>query len=399
MTTPAEAESAITERMPHTAAEQVPLESAVGRIIAAAAHAERDQPPFDRVTMDGIAIHYSEFAAGRREFRIAGTQAAGAPSLSLPSAEHCIQIMTGAMMPNGADTVVPVERLTIVRGLAIVSDDARIETGQFVHRRGSDRSQGDTVIEPGTVLGQAEVAVLASAGYSTVRVAGRPRVAVISTGDELVGLEDPLEPYQIRSSNDHAIAAALERHSLAVVSRHRLLDDEAALLDSIVRLHAANDALILSGGVSMGQFDFVPAVLDTLGCELVFHRIEQKPGRPMWFGASHDAKPIFALPGNPVSTLLCMTRYVVPAFRRAAGYLQRGPLEYRLARSVLGPRRLTYFVPVTIENAGDGQPAAVPHPTNTSGDFATLTGTDGFLELPPGQHEHPAGTAGRLYRW
>ena len=399
MTTPAEAESAITENLPRTAAERVPLAAAHGRIMAETAHAERDQPPFDRVTMDGIAIRYTELAAGRRSFKVAGTQAAGAPALRLPTSHDCIEIMTGAVLPPGADTIVPVERLAVEAGTAVIREEAQIEAGQFVHRQGSDRRAGDTVIKPGTVLGPAEIAVLASAGYAQVQVARRLQIAVISTGDELVGLEDPVEPYQIRSSNDFAIAAALERHSLADVSRHRLLDDEAALLESVRRLHAKNDALILSGGVSMGQFDFVPAVLQALGCEPVFHRIEQKPGRPMWFGTSRDGKPIFALPGNPVSTLLCIVRYVVPAFRRAAGCTGSGPAEYRLSRAVRGPRRLTYFVPVKIESAGDGQRVANPHPTNTSGDFATLAGTDGFLELPPGQDEHPAGALGRLYRW
>jgi len=399
MTTPAQAESAIAERMPRMLAESIPLESARGRVLAATAHAERDQPPFNRVTMDGIAISFAEFAAGRRSFKIAATQAAGAPPATLPSGGHCVEIMTGAVLPDAADTIVPVERLSVDAGTAVIDDEAAVESGQFVHHQGSDRKAGDTVIVPETSLGPAEIAVLASAGFGTVEVASQPNVAVISTGDELVGPDEPMEAYQIRSSNDYAIAAALERHFLAVVSRHRLVDDEQLLLDNVRQLHESSDALILSGGVSMGQFDFVPSVLEALGCEPVFHRIEQKPGRPMWFGMSRENKPIFALPGNPVSTLLCMARYVVPAFRRAAGCNDSGPFEYRLSRAVRAPRRLTYFVPVTLENTGEGQPAAAPHPTNTSGDFATLAGTDGFLELPPGEEEHPAGTSGRLYRW
>jgi molybdopterin molybdotransferase len=164
-------------------------------------------------------------------------------------------------------------------------------------------------------------------------------------------------------------------------------------------LHDDNDILILSGGVSMGDFDFVPAVLEKLDAAVVFHRIEQKPGRPMWFGISGAGKPIFALPGNPVSTLLCMTRYVVPALAASLG-LRAAPAEFaRLSEPVSGPANMTYFVPVILSWSDDGVESALPRPTNTSGDFASLAATDGFVELPSGRGEHPVGSFGRIYRW
>jgi molybdopterin molybdotransferase len=307
--------------------------------------------------------------------------------------------MTGAVLPQGADTVVPVERLHVDGDTAAIDPAATVSPGQFIHRRGSDRFANDIVIEAGTTLGPAEVAVLASSGYGRVEVARRAHVAVVSTGDELVGTDEPVTDFQIRSSNDFAIAAALDKHSLAETGRHRLRDDEQSLIDTIGRLHDENDVLILSGGVSMGQFDFVPGVLEALGCEVVFHRIEQKPGRPMWFGVSRDGKPVFALPGNPVSTLLCTTRYVVPALRAAAGAKLSPPLCYALDRAVSAPRHLSYFVPIVLVAADGPATVASPRPTNTSGDFATLAGTDGFLELAPGSIEHAAGTVGRYYPW
>jgi molybdopterin molybdotransferase len=399
MTSPAEAAAAIAEHIPSGTFERIPLAAATGRILAERVLAERDQPPFDRVTMDGIAIRYADLSAGLRHFAVAGTQAAGAPAAEIPANGQCIEIMTGAPLPAGADTVVPVERISTKSGTATLTADTTIEQGQFVHRRGSDRLHGDTLLSPGSMLGPAEIAVLASAGCAMVSVARKLNIAVISTGDELVGLSDPIEPYQIRSSNDYAIAAALERHGLATVSRHRLKDDADEILKVVRSLHETNDSLILSGGVSMGQFDFVPAVLDSLGCELVFHRINQKPGRPMWFGVSSAGKPIFALPGNPVSTLLCMARYVVPAFRKAAGSTHEAPAMIAIDREVQAPPDMSYFVPVILSSSSQGEIRATPRPTNTSGDFATLANTAGFLELPAGPSSHPAGTVGVLYRW
>jgi molybdopterin molybdotransferase len=308
--------------------------------------------------------------------------------------------MTGAVRPAGTDAVIPIERVRIDGSTAIVDESAHVGPGRFIHAQGSDRRQGDTVLEPGVVIGPAEVAVLASAGCADVLVSSLPGVAVISTGDELVPVEaTEIAPYQIRSSNDLAVTASLTRSGVAVSSRALLPDDHDAILARISELHELNDVLILSGGVSMGEFDFVPAVLKALGSELVFHRIAQKPGRPMWFGISGAGKPIFALPGNPVSTLLCMTRYVIPALRRSLGQAEAAPEIARLTADVTGPDHLSYFVPVVLHWNDAGATLAEPRPTNTSGDFATLATTDGFIELEPGSKSRPAGTAGRIYRW
>ena len=399
MTEVAEAESLILERMPAWPPRAVAIGDSISRVLAETVRAERDQPPFDRVTMDGIAISHDDWAAGRRRFRVTGTQAAGTAALELGKRGDCIRVMTGAPCPDGADTVIPVERLEVSGDDVTVAADAVVATLQFVHRRGSDRRAGDVLLEPGVRLGPAEIAVLASAGKARVEVAGRPRVAAVSTGDELVGVDEPLEPFQIRSCNDFAIEASLRRMDLAEVTRARLKDDPEAMLAAIRRLHESHDVLVLSGGVSMGQFDFVPAVLESLGAEIVFHRINQKPGRPMWFGLSSGGKPVFALPGNPVSTLVCTTRYVLPALRRAAGLDDAPPERVRLAGDVAAPASMTYFLPVKLSSSDEGVAVAEPRPTNTSGDFVSLAYTDGFVELPPGPRVHAAGTVARLFRW
>ncbi len=370
----------------------------VGRILAEDIHAERDQPPFDRVTMDGIAIAFRDFAAGLRSFAVAGTQAAGAEPLSI-AAEQCVEVMTGTPLPHGADTVVPVERVHRSGASATIAADAAVNAEQFVHRRGSDRSQGSLVLKAGMRLGPPEIAVLAGAGHATALVADLPSVAVISTGDELVDAGKAIAPHQIRSTNDRAVEASLAQHHLGSVTRARLRDDANALAVAIDRLDSELDVLVLSGGISMGQFDFVPSVLTELGAKLVLHKVEQRPGRPMWFGISARGKPIFALPGNPVSTLVCATRYLLPALRHASGLAASPPELAELTASVDASPTLTWFTPVTLSSSDRGVLLARPHPTNTSGDFVTLAGTDGFVQLAPKRGSYPAGTVARLFRW
>ncbi|HZF31108.1 MAG TPA: molybdopterin molybdotransferase MoeA [Gammaproteobacteria bacterium] len=398
--TPAEAEALILAHMPRFPSREEPIADCVARVLAEDVVADRDQPPFDRVTMDGIAIAYRDWQAGTRAFDVVGTQAAGAPALATTKPAQCVEVMTGAMLPRGTDTVIPVERVERRAGAAsVVASTVVVASRQFVHRRAADRAAGSVVLPAGTRIGAPEMAVLANAGRPKVAVAALPRVAVISTGDELVDVGEPLAPYQIRSTNDRALEAGLARERLALVTRTRLPDDGAALADAIARLDETADALILSGGVSMGQFDLVPGVLQSLGAKLVFHRIRQRPGKPMWFGLSARGKPIFALPGNPVSTLVCATRYIMPALRQALGERPGAPELVALSEPSEASQELTYFIPVKLASSAAGVLLAAPRPTNTSGDFVALAGTDGFVELPPRRGDHPPGTVARLYRW
>jgi molybdopterin molybdotransferase len=398
MTEVAAAQELILSNIPALASEQVPLADCIGRVLRETVHAERPQPPFDRVTMDGIAIAYRDWARGVREFTVVGTQAAGAPALAGAKAGECLAVMTGAPLPEGTDTVIPVERIERSDRVAVVTANA-VQHRQFVHACGSDRAAGDVLLVAGARIGAPESAVLASSGRARFAVAQLPHAAVISTGDELVDAGEPIAPYQIRSSNDYAIEASLTMPRLARVTRARLKDDAAALAEAIAALHDRTDLLILSGGVSMGQFDFVPAVLERLGAEVIFHRIRQKPGRPMWFGMSAQRKPIFALPGNPVSTLVCTARYILPALREAAGLAASPPEYVQLSAAAESSAELTYFLPVSLCWSAEGAALAEPRPTNTSGDFVSLAGTNGFIELPPARAPYPAGTAARLFRW
>ena len=395
--TPAEAAARILARLPVLPVETRPLTALAGAVLAQDVYAERDQPPFDRVTMDGIAFASSHRAS--RRLRIAGTQAAGRAPLALPSGDSCLEVMTGAILPAGCDCVVPVERITVANGWAELPDQLAIEPGMNVHSRGLDSKAGDRLLGPGTRLGAPELAVLASAGLSHARVRAEPRIMIVTTGDELVEPGLPIEAWQVRRSNAHALRAALAMRGFGRAGQDHLPDDPTEMRERLTRHLDTHDVLVLTGGVSMGRFDYVPAVLGELGVIQVLHNVAQRPGKPLWFGVSARGQAVFGLPGNPVSSLVCLLRYVVPALLAASGAAPVAPDEIRLAVDFEVRPRLTFFLPVRLETqAGQGS-LAVPNPTRGSGDFVSLLGTQGFVELPPGPAIYPAGHVAPLYRW
>lgn len=395
----AQAAALVAARMPACRTTTVALADAQDCILHEDLHAERDQPPFNRVTMDGIAIRAAGLAAKPRRFRIAGTQGAGAEAMTLGADNTCVEIMTGAMLPDDADTVIPVERIEVKDGFATLEAGYEPEPGQFIHRQASDHGIGTVILEAGTELGVPEMAVLTVAGKTHIKVAQWPRVAVASTGDELVDIGVDMADFQIRSSNDWAIAAALQRRGCRRVTRARLPDDLDAMRKAVKSLHDDNDVLVLSGGVSMGKYDYVPQIMTELGVKLVFHKVLQRPGLPMWFGVSAAGQPVFALPGNPVSSLVCFVRYACPAFMRSLGRRDHAAPRIQLGEAFRFKPDLAFFLPVVLQHGEDGRLVAIPKPTNTSGDFVGLAGTDGFVELPRGQDDFPAGYAASYYAW
>jgi len=379
--------------------ESLPLGQCAGAVLRENIYAERDQPPFDQVMMDGVALASSATAAGRRRFKIQATRAAGEPQVTLASNECCIEIMTGAVLPVGCDLVVPFERLRLDDGFVEIDPDVSLTAWTYVHRRASDRAQGALLLAVGSVMQAPEIAVAASAGMARVCVSSWPAMVVISTGNELVEPGDPIAAHQIRRSNAYAMAAALRQRGFQRVADDHLPDDAQRLRERL-RLHLdTHDVLILSGGVSMGRFDFVPKVLEEIGVHCVLHGVAQKPGRPMWFGTSSEGRAVFALPGNPVSALVCLVRYVVPALYAAMGREGVERERVALAAGLRWEVPLTGFMPVRITQDEWSRPWATPCPTNTSGDFAALALTDGFVELPPGPADLPKGYVTRLYRW
>jgi molybdopterin molybdotransferase len=399
MLTTAQASRAITESMPDFGTESVALELAAGRVLRQRVTAERDQPPFDRVTMDGIAVRFASLDSGNRQFGIQGTQNAGDPVQSLQSDDGCIEIMTGGVLPKGCDCIIPVERISVDDGIAVIEENYEASARQFIHPQGSDHVDGHEVLQPGSVITPMDVAIIASCGLSEVEVGRAPIIRVISTGNELVAPGLPVAAHQIRMSNGPALVAMLSEQGFAHSSHDHLSDDVEILEREIGRHLDAADVMILSGGVSMGKADFVPQVLESLGVKVVFHKISQRPGKPMWFGIGPKGQAVFALPGNPVSSLVCCRQYVLPAMLRASGRHDSLPCFAVLAEDVTFGANLTCFLPVRTSSRDDGSVSAVPVPTNTSGDFAALSNTDGYVELRLEDSEFPAGSILPLHLW
>jgi molybdopterin molybdotransferase len=398
MLTPAQAETLIEQHLVCLPIESLPLTQVAGAVLRENVYAERDHPPFDRVAMDGFAFDAAGAAGNAGRLRVASFQAAGDPPRVLDDPATCIEIMTGAMLPTGCDAVVQVEH--VQRNGDIAEFGRRpVQPWQNVHRRGSDCRQGALLLAAGTRLSPPEVAIAAGAGMARLRVSAQPMIVVISTGNELVEPGEQIQPHQVRRSNAYGITAALRQHGFARIADDHVRDDEAEIqqrLDFHLRTH---DVLILSGGVSMGKLDLVPRVLERLGVSLVFHHVAQRPGKPMWFGVSQSGPAVFALPGNPVSTLVCLSRYVLPALRAAMGQTSIEAPRIALTAPFEVKAPLAFYLPVKLRSDDWGRTSAEPAPTNGSGDFTALAGTDGFVELPPGPNTFPKGFVARFYRW
>ena len=373
--------------------ETVALHQAAGRVLAETLVADRDFPPFNRVAMDGIAVVHAAWAGGQTEFAIEHTQYAGAPPQPLQNPQHAIEVMTGAVLPPGTDVVIRYEDILLADNRTIVQIPPSETPGVNIHRQAADRRRGDVLLRPGTRLGPAELAVAATIGAASLAVARAPRVAVVSTGDELVGIAEMPLPHQIRRSNAYALQA-LFTPTGADVSLFHLPDDREELRVGLTNILAAGfDAVVLSGAVSKGRADHLPGLLRELLVVEVFHEVNQRPGKPMWFGARAGGPVVFGLPGNPVSTFLTACRYVRPWLRACqqpadseiagASATLAAPAPAMLTVDINFKPQLAHFVPVRLIVDAEGRRLATPLRVGGSGDLAALVGATAFLELPP----------------
>ena len=367
--------------------ETVPLQATINRVLGEKISADRDFPPFDRVSMDGIAIQFQKLKNGQRDFQIEFTQAAGDPTKKLQSPDNCVEVMTGAVLPEATDTVIRYEDMEIRDNRAHILSDT-IEDRQNVSRKGIDCKQGEVLLEPGILISPSEVALLASVGKVSVQVLSLPRTAIISSGDELVDVKEIPLPHQIRRSNTYAIEAGMQQLNWNAIHFH-FADDKSVLLKSLETILNDHDVLILSGGVSKGKFDFIPTVFEELGVKKLFHHVNQRPGKPFWFGSSKEGKTIFALPGNPVSTYMCFYRYIKPWLLKSL-HVERQELSASLASNFSFAPNLTYFLQVKVKSE-NGRLMAYPDAGGGSGDFVNLKNVTGFLELPPDKSKFSPG--------
>lgn len=367
--------------------EEVRLLQSLNRILAEDIFADRDFPPFDRATKDGIAIQHAALLKSRHGFRVEGDAAAGMPQQELRDLKNCLEVMTGAVVPKYCDTVIMYEHITIENGVAIINED--VAKGQNIHYQGSDEKKGTRILESGTKISPAEIGVMASVGKSKIRVKGLPKICTIATGNELVDIDTFPEPHQIRKSNGITLEAALSGIAIPSSSLH-LPDDQTVIERELRKALVDNDVLLLSGGVSKGKFDYIPGVMKTLGVEQVFHRVAQRPGKPFWFG-HHKAfrTVIFSFPGNPVSTFANYHLYFLPWLNTCWDI----PVEENFARLAVDiqiPPPLTRFVQVKTKWDTDGL-WAIPVLENGSGDLTSLAKADGFICLEPNANSYRKG--------
>ncbi len=365
--------------------ESISLENGIGRVLREPIYADRDFPPYDRVTMDGIAILYSTFEKGQKQFEIEGVMAAGDIQKELLDPKKCLEVMTGASLPKGVDTVIPYEMINIKDGVATLEVDA-LKFRQNVHFKGLDRKEGEQVIAPGIRLSSSEVGVCATVGKAEILVSKLPRTLVLSSGDELVDIQDSPLPHQIRKSNVYRLTTVLKHYNIDVVQAH-LKDDLETIKEKLKAYVEEYDLIIISGGVSKGKFDYLPQAMDEIGVEKLFHRIKQRPGKPFWFGHYGSSCTVFAFPGNPVSSFMCMQRYFKPWLDHSLRAQSIGTPHAKLTHDVHFEPDLTYFLEVKLGFNENGEILATPSKGNGSGDFANLVEADAFIQLPRGRND------------
>ena len=357
--------------------EEIPFIKSVGRILKETIVADRDFPPFNRVSMDGIAIDFNAFQKDQRAFKVEAIQPAGSPQITLQDSENCIEVMTGAVLPKNTNAVIRYEDVEIKNGVARIMINEVLDF-QNIHEKGKDRKVGEILIEKNTIISAAEIGVFATVGKSTIKVAKQPKIMILSTGDELVAVNDKPEEHQIRRSNVFTLVAALEHLKIESETSH-ITDDKPILRQKIAQFLNDYDVLLCSGAVSKGKFDFLPEVFDELGVEKRFHRVAQRPGKPFWMGETNNCK-VFAFPGNPISTFVNCLVYFYPWYYKSVGVKTKEETAI-LTEDIIFKPNLTYFLQVKLSDKF-GYTLATPIKGNGSGDLASLVNADAFIQLP-----------------
>lgn len=383
MITVEEAQNIIATTIQDFGIEEVPISDAVGRVLREDLFTDRDLPPYNRVTMDGIAIQFQSFDKGNRNFKIEGIAPAGAPQMTLQNGDNCLEVMTGSILPNNTDTVIRYEDLDIKDGIVNVLLE-NLKNKQNVHRKGEDRLQNSKVVSSGKIISPAEIGVAATVGKSTLKVTQLPKAIIISTGDELVEIDAKPLAHQIRKSNVHRLKATLKQHGILADTAH-LNDNMDEILKELKVILEKYEVIIMSGGVSKGKFDFLPEAFNSLGVEKLFHKVKQRPGKPFWFGKAPSGATVFALPGNPVSSFMCTQIHFVPWLKRCLQLPEPIYPTAILQRDTTFKPDLVYYLQVKISYNEKGQILAMPVDGNGSGDLANLVDADAFLRIPRGK--------------
>jgi molybdopterin molybdotransferase len=387
-----EARSVISAKMdeirPQPAQETVALEQALHRVLAEPVLADRDYPPFHRSARDGFAVRAADVAKTPARLRVLGETRAGEPPRFRIGPGEAVEIMTGAPGPEGADAVVMVEYSS--RDGEFVRLEEGVPPGRNLILKGSEGRAGSIVLSPGTLLDYNQIALLASVGAGRVAVYRQPRVAILSTGDEVVEIGQQPAPFQIRNSNAHSLVAQVARQGGVPVVLP-IAPDKLDRTRELIRRGLEADMLLLSGGVSAGKYDLVEQVLAELGAELHITQVAIQPGKPLVF-ATVGAKPVFGLPGNPISTMVTFEVFARLALHRLAGRAA-SPLPFlhaRLASDFHHKPVLTRFLPAVLEGS-HGEVRVNPLKWQGSGDLIAVARADCYLVATAGRESWKAG--------
>ncbi len=358
--------------------ENVLLENALGKILAEDIKADRNYPPFNRATMDGYAFLSTDVTEkGISEFSVAGELFAGYQFDKKVNTGECIKIMTGSAAPAGLDCIVQVELSTEIGNKIKFSGE--IKPWKNIAREGEDCKKDNIILKEGIKLSPVEIGALAALGKKTIRVKSSPKVAILSTGDELVPVGEEVTPYQIRDSNAYALQAFFQSSGIQV-TRREIVSDSPDSLKKVLGEIVDFDIVVLSGGVSMGAADYVPAALLSVGIEKVFHKIKLKPGKPLWFGKGSSGGVFFGLPGNPLSCQVCFKLFIEPYVRKCFGLDNQNLQSYPVLQERVKKVQLDEYFPVKLDNS---QLEILQF--NGSGDVTSALGSTGIALHPIGK--------------
>jgi len=399
MITPCDAVRLILKHARPLGARRVGLTDALGHCLAEDVRADRDLPPADRSAMDGYAVRCADLAKLPCDLRLKGEVAAGSPARPRVTPGSCVRVLTGANVPPGADAVVMVEQTAARNGH--VTFHGRPSPGANILRQGEDARKGATLLRKGTLLGPIQIGTCAAVGKARVLVRRRPRVAVLCTGEELRAPEASVRAHEVRNSNGPMLCAALEAWGYPNATCVTVPDD-AALLTGALRGHLArHDVVLLTGGVSVGNYDFVRKAVDRIGATVRFHGVAMKPGKPCLYATTRKGKQIFGLPGNPLSAMNGFHEFALVALRRLSG-LPPGEcqpsLRVALASPITSPGGRVRYLLARLAWGDDGV-RAEPVPTHSSADLVAGGRADGALVVPADAREMAAGSLAEFRPW
>jgi molybdopterin molybdotransferase len=382
--------------------ERLPLGECLGLTLTEAIISGIDSPPFDKALMDGYAVHAADVAMGSARLMVIERITAGQVPQREVTAGTAIQIMTGAPLPVGADAVVKIEETTLT-GDVVEIRSAALVSEQNLIRRGAALRVGETVLEPGTKLTPAQIGVLAELGCARVPVRRAPRIAVLATGDELVPVDQTPGPGQIRNTNEPMLAAQIAACGATVVPLG-IARDVREDLAAKIQLGLEYDILVLSGGVSAGKLDLVPSELAAAGVQEVFHKVNMKPGKPVYFGKR--GKPgqaggcaVFGLPGNPVSSMVCFELFVRTAIRRLMGVTHCWPKEQQAVLTEAFRHRSDRPTYHPAELRWDERLEVRILPWQGSSDLRSTVAANGMAILPVGERMFRPGETIEVVSW